>query len=68
MVHVYHDDAIPSPERFYHLDRAVKYPEVVTRRLVNASLGKMKAPTVIDISDLEINISINDTKSMGIIQ
>lgn len=68
MVHVYHDDAIPSPERFYHLDRTVKYPQEITKRLITANLGKTKGPTVIDVSDLQIESSIADTKSMGIIQ
>lgn len=67
MVHTYHDDSEPSPERFYHLDRTIKHPEEVISRLKSTKLGNLNHPTKVNVSDLKVDISINDTKSKGII-
>jgi predicted glycosyltransferase involved in capsule biosynthesis len=70
IVHMYHDDAVPSPERFYHLDRVHQYPKEITRRLVNRkeSLGNLESPTTFDISDLKLkDLSLSDPNSKGIV-
>jgi predicted glycosyltransferase involved in capsule biosynthesis len=52
LVHQYHDDAVPSQERFYHLDRTHEFTETVISRLRSANLGNIEHTTKVDVSDL----------------
>lgn len=63
MAHTYHDSAIPSPERFYPLNRTIQHPDKVVERLKTTNLGNPKGPTKIKISDLILKESgIEDGK------
>lgn len=50
--HWYHDWAVPSPDRFYPLNRTNQHTNEVIQRLKAVSLGNPQGPTLIDISDL----------------
>jgi len=68
MVHIYHDDAIPSPERFYHLDRVIEYPEKMIEKLTQANLGYPSSPTKVFVDDLQLKKqSLANKEGRGII-
>ena len=68
LVHTYHDNAVPSKERFVHLDRTVQYPDAVIKKLKMQELGNCKNPTVVDFDDLVlIDPTIDSKEGKGIV-
>lgn len=54
MVHQYHDWAPFTAERYDMLNKTRNHPDIVTRRLVTAELGKESGPTLIKADDIKI--------------
>jgi glycosyltransferase involved in cell wall biosynthesis len=70
LVHSYHDDAEPSPERFYHLDRVHQHPQEIIKKLksVDHLLGNTSTPTKVSVDDLLLSKpGIQDPNSKGIV-
>lgn len=68
--HWYHDWAAPSPERFYHLNRTVQFPDAVMKKLrdIVKQVGNPVGPTPLDVSDLKlVDAGIEEKGGKGII-
>lgn len=68
MAHTYHHNSVPSPERFYFLDRTSQNPKRVIDKLKAVKLGQEHGPTVIDMSDLTLHRpGLESKKGIGLI-
>lgn len=54
MIHQYHDWAPFTHERYDMLNKTRNHPDIVTRRLIEAQLGKDSGPTLIKTDDILI--------------
>lgn len=54
LVHWYHDWAVPSPERFFWLDRTAQQPAKMIQKLRRYNLGQREGPVSIDVSDIPV--------------
>jgi len=54
MIHQYHDFAPFKSERYDMLNKTKNHPDIVTKRLIAAELGKESGPTLIKTKDISI--------------